>query len=331
MPATVKNNSSADLAKASRSAGCKPAGGKPLSPSAGPDCKSARDALVLRYLPLAYAMARRISLPFEDAAQEAIIGLIRAADRFDESRNTAFSTYARYWITEALQRAAIQALPVHIPLHVAKKAAAARNAAANNWRFNDDAPQNGLTDGSLADGGLTDGGLADGDLASNGFMSNAPANEAFTDFGSTDLQPTDLQPTDLQSAGLPPAGLPPAGRKMWKRTGSRRLDYAFAMTNVHPVRVEMEYEDGEPRHEEVSANNPWQEKESRMDADRIKANLRRLSIRQQHALALYYGIGGRDGHDGCTLDETGNIMNISREAVRQLIVRGVDLLREFHR
>ncbi|MHB1641356.1 MAG: sigma-70 family RNA polymerase sigma factor [Acidithiobacillus sp.] len=305
--ATAKNSRCAESTKASRS----------VADFKSAECTSARDALVLQYLPLAYAMARRISLPFEDAAQEAIIGLIRAADHFDDTRNTAFSTYARYWITEALQRAAIQALPVHVPLHVAKRAAAARRSAAGmaaasmavataNPCFTDDIPTDRV-DGSLADGGLADGRLADCD-----FAGGSPANETFTDeSGLPDFQAVDVQPS---------------GRMPGKRRGGHRVGYAFAMSNVHPVRVEMEYEDGEPRHEAVSAQNPWDEKETRMDADRVKAHLQRLTVRQRNAMMLYYGIGGRDG---CTLDEAGSIMGISREAVRQLIARGVDMLREF--
>jgi RNA polymerase sigma factor (sigma-70 family) len=77
--------------------------------------------LTLRYLPLAAAMAREVkSLPLEDAVQEAAIGLMTGARKFDPERGASFATYARYWIAEALQRAAIRALPVHVPLQKAK-------------------------------------------------------------------------------------------------------------------------------------------------------------------------------------------------------------------
>ncbi len=48
------------------------------------------------------------------------MGLLTSADRLDPARGAAFSTYARYWIAETPQRAAIQSLPVHVLLHVAK-------------------------------------------------------------------------------------------------------------------------------------------------------------------------------------------------------------------
>jgi len=85
--------------------------------------------LALRYLPMAVAMARNVkSIPFEDAVQEAAIGLVMGARRFDPERGAAFPTYARYWIAEALQTAAIRALPVHVPLHAAKASHAKRKS-----------------------------------------------------------------------------------------------------------------------------------------------------------------------------------------------------------
>ena len=233
--------------------------------------KANRDALVLQYLPLARAMARRSSLPFDDATQEATIGLIRAADHFDETRNTAFSTYARYWITESLQLAAIRDLPIHVPVHVAKASFAKFKRS-----------------------------LAGGNPQTTG---DQPANDS-----------------DNVNPGQPK-----------QRTGDRRIDHAFAMVNVHAVRTELEYEDGEPRHGDMVTQNPWPEKETSMDAAMVRAHFLHLSIRQKHALMLYYGIGGTAvcKTDSCTLEETGSIMGISREAVRQLIVRGIGALQGF--
>ena len=93
---------------------------------------------------MARAMARRSSLSFDDATQEATIGLIRAADHFDETRNTAFSTYARYWITESLQLATIRDLPIHVPVHVAKASFAKfkRSLAGGDPQTTGDQPAN---------------------------------------------------------------------------------------------------------------------------------------------------------------------------------------------
>jgi RNA polymerase sigma-B factor len=56
-----------------------------------------REALVERYLPLARQLARRYQRPDEpldDLVQVAALGLVKAIDRFDSSRNVAFSSYA---------------------------------------------------------------------------------------------------------------------------------------------------------------------------------------------------------------------------------------------
>ena len=59
--------------------------------------QSARDELVARLLPLARRMARRYRRsdePLDDLVQVATLGLIKAIDRFDPARETAFSSYA---------------------------------------------------------------------------------------------------------------------------------------------------------------------------------------------------------------------------------------------
>ena len=66
-----------------------------------------RDRLVRAYLPLAFSQARRFSrgpVPLEDLRQVAAIGLIKALDRFDPGRGTAFSSFAVPTIAGELRR-----------------------------------------------------------------------------------------------------------------------------------------------------------------------------------------------------------------------------------
>jgi RNA polymerase primary sigma factor len=69
---------------------------------------AAKDRLISSNLRLVASVARRYigrGLPMEDLLQEGVVGLIRAAEKFDWRRRTRFSTYAVPWIRQAITHA----------------------------------------------------------------------------------------------------------------------------------------------------------------------------------------------------------------------------------
>lgn len=71
---------------------------------------------------LVISFAKRLtnrSLPLPDLVQEGTLGLMRAVDKFDYRRGFRFSTYASWWIRQAMQRAtADQSRTIRVPFHL---------------------------------------------------------------------------------------------------------------------------------------------------------------------------------------------------------------------
>jgi len=84
--------------------------------------EDARKSLILAYLRLVVALARGYrnrGVEFLDLIEEGNLGLIAAVDRYDVDRGVHFSTYATWWIRQALARGvANQARTIRIPIHV---------------------------------------------------------------------------------------------------------------------------------------------------------------------------------------------------------------------
>jgi RNA polymerase sigma factor (sigma-70 family) len=82
----------------------------------------ARTRLVAASLPLLRRLARRYAgggVDLADLEQDAVVGLLRALERFDPTRGTPFWAYARWWVRQALQQAVGESSrAARIPRHV---------------------------------------------------------------------------------------------------------------------------------------------------------------------------------------------------------------------
>jgi RNA polymerase primary sigma factor len=91
--------------------------------------RAARDRMISANLRLVVSIARQYARPRStsgltllDLIQEGVLGLMRAVEKFDWRRGLKFSTYATWWIRQAVQRGiANKAREIRLPLHIADR------------------------------------------------------------------------------------------------------------------------------------------------------------------------------------------------------------------
>ena len=86
----------------------------------------AKGRMINSNIRLVVSIARRYQgqgMPFADIVQEGMFGLIRAVEKFDHRKGFKFSTYATWWIRQAIQRGLDnRARTIRLPAHIAQRA-----------------------------------------------------------------------------------------------------------------------------------------------------------------------------------------------------------------
>src|ERR687890_2218850 len=96
-----------------------------LSKKAKAGDQKARQRLIEKNLRLVVSVAKKYrgyGLPFEDLIQEGNIGLMKAVEKYDPDRGWRFSTYATWWVRQAVGRAvADKGRTIRVPVHMTEK------------------------------------------------------------------------------------------------------------------------------------------------------------------------------------------------------------------
>lgn len=259
--------------------------------------EEARKQLAEANLRLVVKVARKFRHPdltLADLVQEGNLGLLEAVDKFDPDKGCRFSTYACWWIRQAVSRAiANKGRTIRLPVHV--------NELLSKYRK-----------------------LNNKVRASTG--TDATLEEAAAEILPVDVETAKRKASRKHKSKKLPNN-DPRVKKMVARLeerAQRKLQDILSMA-VQPVSLELPV--GEESDSTLKDLLPGELdlNTKGLDRDSLAWLLSHLSQKERTLLALRYGL---DGEKGRTFAELAEIFNVSRESVRQQEIRALNKLRE---